>query len=62
MCLYACIGTLYNISQDFDSAIVCFREALEIKADYTIYNKLGATLANNNNSTEAVLVYAQVLT
>mmetsp|Transcript_10055 Transcript_10055/g.9763 ORF Transcript_10055/g.9763 Transcript_10055/m.9763 type:complete len:581 (+) Transcript_10055:87-1829(+) len=55
------LGTLYNISQDFESAIICFKEALAIKADYTVYNKLGATLANNNNSTEAVLIYAQAL-
>jgi hypothetical protein len=45
MYLYAYIGTLYNISQDFESAIIYFKKALAIKA----YNKLGAILANNNN-------------
>mmetsp|Transcript_3011 Transcript_3011/g.3152 ORF Transcript_3011/g.3152 Transcript_3011/m.3152 type:complete len:80 (+) Transcript_3011:135-374(+) len=45
MYLYAYMGTLYNISQDFESAIMYFKKALVIKA----YNKLEATMANNNN-------------
>jgi tetratricopeptide (TPR) repeat protein len=34
--IYTYIGTLYNVFQDFESAIICLKEALEIKADYAV--------------------------
>ena len=35
------LGILYNISQDFDNAIVCFKEALNLSpGDYTLFNKV----------------------
>lgn len=56
------LGVLYNISQEYDSAIECFQKAIKITpSDYTLYNKLGATLANHNKSNEAIDMYAQAL-
>ena len=35
------LGVLYNISQDFDSAIDCFRHAIELSPpDYSLLNKV----------------------
>ena len=35
------LGILYNISQDFDNAIECFRRAIELSpADYALFNKV----------------------
>jgi peroxin-5 len=56
------LGVLYNVSQDFEQAAQLFREALEQRPhDYTLYNKLGATLANSSRSLEAVSYYQQSL-
>jgi peroxin-5 len=53
---------LYNVSQDFECAVESFTNATKTNSsDYTIYNKIGATLANGNRSLEAIPAYAKAL-
>ena len=57
------LGVLYNVSKDYDAATFCFRETLESSPqDYTLWNKLGATLANSNQSLEAIPSYHKYVT
>lgn len=52
------LGVLYNVTQDLNSAIDCFRRAIEFRSeDYSLHNKLGATLANSNQSETAISSY-----
>eukprot|EP01034_Spumella_vulgaris_P025769 gene25769-32259_t len=56
------LGVLYNVSQDYDSAVECFQTALQSRSDdYTLLNKLAATYANSNNSAQAVPHYSSAL-
>ena len=56
------LGVLYNVSQDFECAVESFTNATKTNSsDYTIYNKIGATLANGNRSLEAIPAYAKAL-
>ena len=59
------LGVLYNVSHDYDCASTFFDKAFHLKgnneADYALLNKMGATLANNNKSREAIPLYAQAL-
>lgn len=56
------MGVLYNVSRDFDSGIASFRRALVSKPnDYTLWNKVGATLANCGRSAEALPAYDRAL-
>lgn len=53
---------LYNVSRHYDLAIDAFTSAsLSKPKDYTIWNKLGATYANNNQSLPALKAYHQAL-
>ena len=57
------LGVLYNISLDYTNAIAHFRAAAATPsgATYGTLNKLGATLANSNQSQEAISNYARSL-
>lgn len=52
------LGVLYNVSKDYQAAAKCFRLVMQNDpTDYTVWNKLGATLANSNQSDEAIPAY-----
>jgi peroxin-5 len=64
------LGVLYNVTMDYDRAQQSFQHALslpEINQDslssttYSIHNKIGATLANSNRSSESISWYVNAL-
>ncbi len=63
MCSAAsCTGVLAHLRRDFDRAAAAFRAALELSgSDYSLWNKLGATLANSARAAAAVGAYQKAL-
>ena len=56
------LGVLHNVSRDYEYAISTLKEALSLRPDdYSIMNKIGATMANNDKSSEALDFYRQAL-
>uniref|UniRef100_A0AC34FA05 Peroxin-5 n=1 Tax=Panagrolaimus sp. ES5 TaxID=591445 RepID=A0AC34FA05_9BILA len=57
------LGVLYNINRNFDRAIDSLQTALASNpSDARLWNRLGATLANGDRTTEAISAYRQALT
>lgn len=55
------LGVLFNLSREFDRAKEAFRKAIALRPNsYALWNRLGATQANNAESAPAIDAYQKV--
>ncbi|OSX66466.1 hypothetical protein POSPLADRAFT_1053107 [Postia placenta MAD-698-R-SB12] len=60
--LQIALAVLLNTSEDYSKAQDCFTTALAVRPDdWLLYNRVGATLANNGNPEEALQYYYRAL-
>lgn len=56
------LGILFNMSEDYEKAIDCFKAALTSRpTDYQLWNKVGATMANAGDRLSAIEMYFEAL-
>lgn len=59
--LHVALGVLHHLGRQYGAAVAAFERALQLRPnDYSLWNKLGATLANNSRSAEALAAYQKV--
>ena len=57
------LGVLYNLNRNFDRAVECIKLAIASQPqDPRLWNRLGATLANGDRTTDAIGAYREALT
>lgn len=60
--LHVALGVLSSLAREYNGAVSAFRAALQLREnDYSLWNKLGATLANSSNAAEAITAYQKAL-
>ncbi len=60
--VHVALGVLHSLARQYESAGEAFRAALALRPnDYSLWNKLGATLANSTHSHEAIAAYQKAL-
>ncbi|KAL4481441.1 hypothetical protein ABPG74_007530 [Tetrahymena malaccensis] len=60
--LHVCLAVLQYISRDYQGSVESFREALKYDpSNYSLWNKLGATLAQLGKADEAIHAYYRAL-
>ncbi|KAH7888512.1 hypothetical protein F5I97DRAFT_707948 [Phlebopus sp. FC_14] len=56
------LAVLLNTTEDYAKAVDCFRSALAVRPeDWQLYNRVGATMANNGQAEEALQYYYRAL-